>query len=236
MPKSQADALMGSDNESTTEQEFQGAVWSDTVTIDPTKLSIPFLTLTQSNSKAVVNEQAKMGQWVLDGYPPSDTVVIVPMKYGESRRYSIEQNNQLVTACYCPTGGNHGIALLPEGPGMECAECPLAQWTPTDKKGPTGRAVNAAPLCKEAFDFIAFSATHSMPVKISFRSTAVKVGRQIAGIGLVKGLGQFAVELGSKKEQKGNMIFSIPTVMILDQEEAEQYLDTAVRALGSGGN
>lgn len=234
MAKSQADSLMGTDTEVVNEAEYQGAVWSDTVTMDPTKLAIPFLTLTQSNSKAVIEERAKMGQWILDGYPAEDSVILVPLKYGESRRYSIEQNKELVTACYAPTGGKHGIAMLPEGPGMECSQCPLAEWTPTDKIGPTGRPINNPPLCKESFDFIAFSATHSMPIKISFRSTSVKIGRQIAGIGMVKGLGQFAVELGSTKVSRGNMMYSVPTIMVLDSEEAEQYLDVAVRALGAG--
>jgi hypothetical protein len=236
MAKSQADQLMGDTTSPETEEDLQvGAIWSDTVNIAPEKLSIPYLTLVQANSKAVANEQAKMGQWLLEGFDGLNTVTIVPLKFGESRRYSIEKDKQLVTACYAPTGGNHGIAKEPEGPGMLCADCPLSKWTPSDKIGADGKPKNNPPLCKESYDFVAFSMEHQLPVKLNFRSTGVKAGKLLALIAQAKGLGNFAAELSSKKET-GNYVYAVPVVKVLTGEAADEAIQfgQAMFAVGSG--
>lgn len=238
MAKSQADQLLGSEaveDGDIPQAVAQRAVWSSTVDIPTDQLQIPYLTLVQANSRAVSDEIAKMGQWLVEGYPPENNVILVPLQFGLSRRYSIDKEGDIKTACYAPTGTPHGIALEPEGPGMECADCPLAQWTPTGKVKANGMAENSPPLCKESYDFMCWSATHEIPVRVGFRSTGLKAGRLVATLGKTKGLGNFAINLSSKKET-GRQIYAVPVVMALTPEEAEDYLSTAqaIAAVSSG--
>jgi len=218
-------------------QQTAQAVWSDTVNLGADKLSIPYITLAQGLSKAVTEDKAKMGQWLMQGYEPYDEIIIVPLKFGVSRNYSIENaNKDRITACYSPTGAEHGIALLEEGPGMPCEDCPLSDWQPTDRVDDKGRKQNDPPPCKESYDFLVWSETHGTLARIGFRSNALKAGRLLATLGKTKGLASFAVELASHKEQKKNFTFAVPDVTIIGGEQGESYVEMgqSILALGAG--
>ena len=201
--------------------------WSDSVDIPADSLEIPWLILVQGNSRLVADEKAKLGQWYAEGFPAVSEVTVVPLKFGMSRRYQMPgADGENVTACYAPTGplsGLHGIPLLPEGPGMDCAACPMSQWQPSGEKDDRGRDKNSPPPCRESYDFICWSVEHSMPVRIGFRSTGVKAGKLLATLGRTKGLGQFAVRLGSVKAT-GRFVYAVPTVTILNGDQAQEAI------------
>jgi hypothetical protein len=217
-------------------QNTTAAVWSDTVDLDASKLQIPFITLAQGLSKAVLEDKAKMGQFLVSGYEPVSEVIIVPLKFGVSRNYS-ERNDkgEMVTACYSPTGVEHGIALLPEGPGLPCGDCPLKDWQPTDKVV-NGRKQNSPPPCKESYDFLVWSETHETLARMGFRSTGLKAGRLLATLGKTKGLAQFAVSLTSSRKTANGFTFAVPEVSIIGGEQGRDYVEMgqSILALNPG--
>lgn len=215
-------------------QEQVQPLWSDTVDIPQDQLTIPFLTLGQAMSKAVRDENnpAKEGDWLLQGYEPVKAVVLVPLRFGISRNLSEEgEEGGLETICYSPTGHEHGIALKPEGPGIPCDDCPLREWQPTDRTDARGRKINNPPPCKESYDFLAYSETHGTFVRVGFRSTGLRSGRLLATLGKTRGLGTFAVTLGSVGQQGKRGMFRVPTVTIMGNEQAGPALETAAAML-----
>lgn len=242
MPKAKMDSTLGADvaipDESAidvVQNNSAAAVWSDTVDIPTEQLQVPWLTLTQGLSKAVTDDQAKMGQWYANGYGAFDTITIVPLQFGISRRYAVEDKdseNGLLTHCYSPTGHEHGIAETELGPGIACAECPLKDWTPTDQRDERGRIKNAPPLCKESLDFLVWCDEIQSPARMSFRSTGSAAGRQIATLGRTRGLKNFAIELGAMKKSNGRFTFAVPTVKMIAGDVANDVVDTARIFLG----
>lgn len=242
--KSRLDKTMGQESgipvsqlgeEAAEPQNTASAVWSDTVTLSPDKLQIPFISIAQGLSKAVMDDKAKMGDFLVTGYDPVKEVIIVPLKFGVSRNYSIRNDkNEMVSACYSPTGVEHGIAQLPEGPGLPCNECPLSDWQPTDKVV-NGRKVNDPPPCKESYDFLVWSETHETLARIGFRSTGLKTGRLLATLGKTKGLGMFAVSLTSTRKTSNGFTYAVPEVTIIGGEEGRAYVDMGQSILALNG-
>lgn len=199
------------------------AVWSSEIDLDVSELGVPFLSLMQGLSKAVTAEgsNVKMGDWYINGFPPEKVVKFVPLQFGISRNYALpdpEDEDTFIQHCYSPTGNEHGIAVTELGPGIPCAGCALREWTPTDKVK-NGRKVNDPPLCKRSLDFLGYSITHGTLVRVGFRSTGEKAGRQIAMLAKNKGLGHFMVELGSERSQGGRYTYAVPTVTVLEPDE-----------------
>lgn len=210
------------------------AVWSSTVDLGVEELGIPFLSLQQGLSKAVTaeNSNVKMGDWLAQGFEPMKKVQFVPLQFGISRNYALPNPNdpdELVQHCYSPTGNEHGIAVTPDGPGMPCHECPLKDWTPTGETK-NGRAVNNPPLCKRSLDFMGYSVELGTLVRVGFRSTGEKAGRQLAMLAKTRGLGNFMVELGSERSQGGRYTYAVPTVTIVSPD-----LDVLAEARGMLG-
>lgn len=209
------------------------AVWSDTINVENDGGSAPFLSLVQPNSKLVTDEVAKAGQWYTQGFDAESAVIIVPMKFGLSRRFSIETDAGFQTACFSPTGVEHGTALMNEGPGIPCHDCELSKWTDTGELSANGRPKQRPPVCKESYDFLCFSVTHEMFVRIGFKSTGIKTGKLIAQLARTKGLGNFAVTLGSERVTGGKFNYVVPTARIMSADNARSAID-AVRALTGG--
>lgn len=204
------------------------AAWSDTVDLPAEKLQIPYLSLMQGLSKPVLDEKAKMGDWYVEGYEATKSVTIVPLKFGVGRTFMLNVDGKNQTACYSPTGREHGIAMTTEGPGIECSECPLKDWTPSGKFDANGNEKNNPPVCKESFDFLAWCVDYNSFVKASFRGTGAKTGRFIATLGRTNGLGQFAIKLSSVKATNPNgQTYSVPAHQIVSGEGLESILGTA---------
>lgn len=209
-------------------------MWSDTVALDPDMIQIPYLKLAQGLSPEVTRENAvaKMGDWLLPGYEPEKSVIIVPLQFGQSRTYSTKEDGNFQILCQSPVGHEHGIGE----PGIPCAECPLKDWQPTDKINERGQKVNAPPPCQAALEFVAWDDTHQTIVRLSFRSTATQAGRQLAMLGATRGLGQFPVRLSSARKT-GKYTYAVPLVELIPQSEWGNVLPQAqeMRQLMSGG-
>lgn len=208
--------------------------WSDSVALDPEFIQIPYLKLAQGLSPEVTRENAtaRMGQWLLQGYQEEDSVIIVPLQFGQSRLYSVKTDDGgFEKLCESPVGHEHGIGT----PGIACAECPLKDWQPTDRVNENGRKVNAPPPCQAALEFVAWSETHQMIVRLSFRSTGTQAGRQLAMLGATRGLGQFPVRLSSARKS-GKFTYAVPVVELIPQAEWGNVLSSAaeMKALMSG--
>jgi hypothetical protein len=208
-------------------------VWSDKIELTPDQVSISYLKLAQGLSPEVTQENSvtRMGQWVLQGYPPEDNVVIVPLQYAPSRRFSEQVEGEFVTHCYSPAGHEHGIG----DPGIACAVCPLKEWQPTDQVDERGRKKNSPPPCQLAQEFLAWSHTHQSLVRLSFKSTGSQAGRQLAMLGATRGLGQFPVKLASVRKS-GKYTYAVPTIELIPQEQWGELLSVAhsMKALTSG--
>lgn len=210
-------------------------MWSDSVALDPEFIQIPYLKLAQGLSPEVLRENApaKMGDWLLPGYQEEKSVIIVPLQFGQSRLYSLKGDDGSFTKlCESPVGHEHGIG----DPGIPCAECPLKEWQPTDRVSDQGRKINAPPLCQAALEFVAWSETHQMIVRLSFRSTGTQAGRQLAMLGATRGLGQFPVRLSSARKS-GKFTYAVPVVELIPQAEWGNIIGAAaeMKALMSGG-
>lgn len=198
------------------------ALWSTEIDLGVEELGVPFMSLMQGLSKAVTaeNSTVRMGDWFVNGFPPEKTVTFVPLQFGVSRNYALpnpEDEDELIQHCYSPTGNEHGIAVTELGPGIACAGCALKEWTPTDQVK-NGRKVNAPPLCKRSLDFLGYSVTHGTLVRVGFRSTGEKAGKQIAMLAKNKGLGHFVIELGSERSSGGKYTYAVPTVTVLEPD------------------
>jgi hypothetical protein len=214
------------------------AVWSSEIDLGIEELGVPFMTLLQGLSKAVTAEgsTAKMGEWFINGYAPEKVVEFVPLQFGISRNYGLpdpKDEDTLVQHCWSPTGVEHGIAVTELGPGIPCADCSLKDWQPTDVVK-NGRKVNAPPPCKRSLDFLGYSVTHGTLVRVGFRSTGEKAGRQLAMLAKNKGLGQFKVELGSERSQGGRYVYAVPTVTVLEPDPNELGMARDMIGLPSG--
>jgi hypothetical protein len=214
------------------------AVWSTEIDLDVSELGVPFMSLMQGLSKAVTaeNSTVRMGDWFVNGFPPEKTVEFVPLQFGISRNYALpdpEDPDTFVQHCYSPTGVEHGIAVTELGPGIPCAGCALKEWQPTDQVK-NGRKVNAPPLCKRSLDFLGFSITHGSLVRVGFRSTGEKAGRQLAMLAKNKGLGRFMVELGSERSSNGKFTYAVPTVTVLEPDAEILAAASSLIALPSG--
>lgn len=218
------------------------ANWSDKISLPGGMIGEPWMTLTQGNSK-IDPKEAPPGEWFVEAFGSVPNPIVVPLKFGMGRRYSRnDEKNNPVTACYAPTNSVyedlHGIAKTEDGPGILCAGCRLSKWTPAldsngnQKIGPDNKPVNNPPLCKESYDYVVWSVDHGIPVKVSFRGSGTKVGKLIAQLGMAKGLGNFAVRLGSERRTEP-FVFISPTVTILRGEAAESAVEMAqILAIG----
>lgn len=212
-----APAVVGDDSALVTAPPAGVPMWSDTVALDPEMIQIPYLKLAQGLSAEVTRENAtaKMGDWLLPGYPEEKAVVVVPIQFGQSRTYAEKgEDGSFNILCQSPVGHEHGIGQ----PGIPCAECPLKNWQPTDRVNERGQKVNAPPPCQAALEFVAWDETHQTVVRLSFRSTATQAGKQLAMLGATRGLGNFPVKLSSARKS-GKFTYAVPVIELIPQSE-----------------
>jgi hypothetical protein len=217
---SRLDRTMGDQGAEVEAPEYVSPVasWSSTVDVDPSKMVFPRLTLAQGLSKAVTAEgsTAKMGDWIVNGYPEVKEVIFVPIQYGISRRlptYSPEgkamvAEGQYLTDCYSPTGAEHGIGE----PGIQCAACPLKEWQARPDSHPYKG--NWQP-CIQSYDFVGWSVTHETPVTLSLSKTSASAGKMLEMLGFTRKLGNFMVRLSTERKTTNGNTYAVAKVTIL---------------------
>lgn len=208
------------DDDAAVERLNAGATWSDAP--DDSDVSFPVLSLIQMTGKIAAEHNGKSGWYYLPGFAPFEHPVVVPFKFGKSRRYAVEDDMGRKTLCYAPVGSRFGIPLDPDlGPGGECASCPLAQW------GDDQNGKRVPPACDEETRFLVVSADAMMPAQLIFRGMARQVGRQLAGI-LKARPGGLAIVLGSRKETNArNQVWYAPTFEVITRSSNPELVAVA---------
>lgn len=189
--------------------------YKKTQTIDPSTIRPNFLRLAQGLTKEVADGDAKMGDFLVEGYAPVQSLDIVPFAAQKIRTYKPDRNAP--PQCQAPDG-DYGYG----DPGGECAKCPLSHWGPRDPK--TGKGT--PPPCAEAIMVRAYSLTHQCLLDISFRNKEQRSGSFIAQQALTRGFGNFAVRLTSTMTNNTQGRWSIPVVTMLNgiPEEAQEWV------------
>src|SRR5690348_14890417 len=113
--------------------------YKKTQTVDPSSIRVSMLRLAQGLTKEVTEQTARMGQFLVEGYAPVDSLDIVPLATQKTRSYRPDRNAP--AQCVAPEG-DFGYG----DPGGPCAECPLSHWGP--KNPQTGKGT--PPPCTEA--------------------------------------------------------------------------------------
>jgi hypothetical protein len=184
---------------------------------DSDDLLIPRLRLAQGLTVEVQNGTAKPGQWIVTGSEPKESFTVVPLLYARKRRLQDEDFQALCVSEDSITG---------EGtPGGVCADCPMNKWTGEGKK-------RVPPQCVFSYSYLVYiQETKSLAI-IDFKRTSIQSGKYINTIAAQKGLGKFAVKLGSTGVQAKKGSFYAPSITPVASNE--EFLEEARSALAWG--
>lgn len=189
---------------------------------------IPRFRLAQGLTAEVQNGEAKPGQWLLIGNVPVDEMVIVPVAFARKREMRDAASRDIM--CFSVDG------IKGQGIGTgDCATCPLGQWQPNpdhDENDPKSWK-NMPPSCDQYFSYIVYSVTHDAMAVLELRKSALKPGRILNTMAKQAGLSNFAVVVGSTKNQGTKGTFATPSFKAVNSEEAEQFLALAADAFNS---
>jgi hypothetical protein len=196
------------------------SAYSATKKFDAAETSLPRLSLAQGLSPEVRDRTAQVGDFLLPGFEPEQSVILVVAGHTTQRRY-VPQGEQRAK-CWSPDG-------------IACAECPLSQWMPSEKVGPDGRRKNTPPPCNEIDSWACFSVTHGMPVTWPLKGTAMRASRFIKTLANGYGMGAFAVEVKAVTKTAPGRNWVEPDVRLyreLGADECLGYAKIAHQAVG----
>lgn len=183
---------------------------------------IPKLRLAQGLTAEVQSGEARPGQWLLIGHVPVDEMVVVPMAFARKRELRDDASRDIL--CFSPNG------VTGQGdPGGSCEACPLGSWHPnpdydeTDKKS----WKRLPPPCDQYYSYIVYSVTHDAMAILELRKSALKPGRILNTMVKQAGLGNFAVIVGTKKNQGVKGTFGTPEFKAVTSAESEEFLRLA---------
>lgn len=176
------------------------ATYSQKPDFDADDILIPRLRLAQGLTPEVMDNQAKVGEWLLTGCEPVETAAFLPMYFSRRRERRDGEDNRNIL---CTSQD----AFLGEGnPGGNCKECPKAKWQVTDSGG------RRPPECTFFYSYLGYSITHESVVMLNFKRTGLPAGKVLNTIVARNGLARVAVELGSSRVSKNNRVYYIPVV------------------------
>lgn len=160
----------------------------------------PQLRLAQGLSAEVMEGAAKVGQWIMRGYPPLAAVTVVIMAMSRKREYRSADVIQCVSADAQTGVGN---------PGGECVTCEMARWS-----------ANGQPQCIYYYSYVVYIVEHDTLAILNFKRTAIGVAKSINSA-LIKsaGFGRLAVKLTSKSMQSKKGIYYTPVATIAEVSE-----------------
>lgn len=194
--------------------------YSDTPQFDRSELMIPKLRLAQGLTQEVAEGNAKMGQWLLQGFDPEDDVIVVPTLFTRTRALREGEERELV--CSSPDAkygdGKYGRGSQANPTGL-CDEdhCPAAKWGAKNPK--TGKS--SPPPCVFSYEYVVWSDTHKTVATLAFSKSAINAAKYLNSFIQTKGLGKFAVRLSSKQE-KGKGTYAVPLVTLVKMPESAQ--------------
>lgn len=171
------------------------------------KLTIPRLSLLQSNSDAVQNSDFPVGQYhnTVTNSLYGETVQIIPLKIHFGAIYIINGEGMKCKSV-------DGITNMYGDP---CAECPFGVnykvWTEKER-----------PKCSETIDILAMEAESGEPIIFTFKVNGYKEGKRLV-TNLKLNKQACAVRLGAEKEKNEKGTFYVPKVKALVPLNKEQF-------------
>lgn len=183
---------------------------------------VPKLRLAQGLTTEVQDGTARPGDWLLIGHVPVSEMVVVPLAFARKREMRDDVSRDVL--CFSTD------SVTGQGdPGGACAECPLGQWRPNpayNEQDPNSRQ-NLPPACDMYYSYIVYSATHDALAILELRKSATKAARVLNTMTKQAGLGNFAVQVGTRKNSGPKGTFATPEFKALSQEDVAQVLEMA---------
>ena len=189
-------------------------------------MQVPWLRLMQGLSEAVSEGEAQSGQWMLDGFEPSDEVLLVIGDAGKYRNLRDEDSRDIVcSAADAKTGVGD--------PGGECAVCPHSKWTENEKGGKM-----LPPACSEGYSFTVFSLADHMVGRLNLERTGLNAAKaMIRDSKAAGGWGKRVFRLSSRHVTRSNRsYYQAQAKVVRDQEVPDEVTEffERMRAGASG--
>lgn len=174
------------------------ALFAQSAPLTTSDVQIPRIRLMQGLSDEVTNGHAKIGQIILTGFPPVDTLTVIPV--GFQRRRELREQNTFSLLCRS-TDGEVGVGY----PGGSCAVCPMATWTGEgDQRTP--------PACSFMYTYLVYAPEVGSLALLDFKKTTLQVGKVLNTIVMQRGLRNFSVVLGSTRATSKKGAYYVYTV------------------------
>lgn len=187
--------------------------------LDASEILIPRLRLAQGLTQEVMNGDVKAGVWLLMGQKPTDKVELVVLAMGRARELRDMKADGQPILCQSPDG------IWGTGdPGGECAKCPMAQWGTGGQRGK-----NSPPPCTGIYSYQCYSLTHQQLCLLEFKRTGLNTAKQINTMIMMRGVGNFVIELGSNqvKSNRGTFYQAAATAREITPDERAGALASA---------
>lgn len=174
-------------------------------------IMIPRLRLAQGLTEEVQSGDAKPGDWIVTGYPPSREITAVPMMFTRTRIY-LDQERTLI--CKSDDGETGRGDPLGEGVGVyACSKCPLADWSgPKESRVP--------PACTFGYSYMMYIKEFNAMAVLDFKRTSINVGKQLNTMVASRGIASFAVKLSGKQEESKRGKYYTPNIAPVNDADA----------------
>ena len=190
---------------------------------DNDDLAFPRLRLAQGLTPEVQNGDAKPGQWVMTGQDAQTKVTFIPLGYTKARILKSQGQGQRETLCQSPDG-IRGFGT----PGGDCKSCPLANWRPN----PDDPKRNLPPACNLVYSYVGYSESHDMLCSIEFSRMSEGAAKWLNTLIKARGMGTFAIELGSAQQKNNKGIFYTPEIKYV--KVSDEIIAHAKTSFGGG--
>lgn len=199
----ETDEVLGYENDSP-QYQFENP------TIDAEDMAMPRIRLTQLTTPEVADQLVPPGVWLVKDYDPVEQVIVIPQAVVKTRELR-NDDGQLIAR------SPNGIRCC-ENPKQRCAMCPKAQWDRSNPEAPR------PPQCQEVWRYIVTSVSHDILAEMVFQKTAVPAAKFINLQIKLKGLGNFALQIGASKEKgkaRNSPSYFVPRPTIAQIEPGE---------------
>jgi hypothetical protein len=179
--------------------------WTQQPVYEANEVNFPRLRLGQGLTPEVAEGNAKMGQWLLTGYEPLDSVTVIPMMFGRTRfKRQDPANRESPVGCQSPDGvTGHG------SPGGACKLCPCARWKPGGQNGK-----NLPPDCTLTYRYVVWVVDHETVAEMIFQRTSEQYAYFINNLEQRYKFGKFALKITSTMRTSGQRRWAEPQLKL----------------------
>lgn len=141
------------------------------------EISLPRLRLCHGQTAEVQEGKASIGQWVLGGHDPLDTITFIPLMMGVDYGHR-DKDTGVMSPCVNP-------------------RCPGREWGENDPR--TGKGT--PPWCTRVYRYLGYAVEYGVTAEFHLSKSGEKVARELHTIIATKGMGNFAITLGKQTQQ-----------------------------------